>query len=87
MGYAVYDNNGWVDLLGSATAFKMFGDWARTKGGELEFLGEHGYSEHSDILLVELKANKCDEPFGESTRKRLIKLAPKCFEHLIVSDS
>jgi len=87
VGYAAYDHNGQIDLLGSATSFYHFGVWARTRGGELAFFGEEGYSEQMGKLLIELKAEKAKDPVVEAVRKRLIKLLPKASGIFIISES
>lgn len=87
MGYAAYDNNGQVDLVGSATAYWRFVEWASARGGELAVLAENGVSENLPQLITELKTSKADEPTAELMRVHFLELAEKAFEILIVSDS
>lgn len=86
MTFEVYDSDGYIDDFAPNLAWYNFAEWCAKQGGNLALLADEGYCSNRDALLKELKAARPDDEDIDATRKRLIELAAKCADIVIVSE-
>lgn len=87
MSLEIYDINGFVADLGSASGYCDFADWAETKGPVLvKFIEDGTYDDLPELIKALTTAGKAPDEYVEETRQVVLAAAKKAKYFLTVSD-